>query len=36
MDPLLAHRSGVKRTDAIQTVGGSWQAVRTLTTVDDS
>lgn len=36
MDPLLAHRSGVKRTDAIQTVGSSWQAVRTSTTVDDT
>jgi RHS repeat-associated protein len=34
MDPLLAHRSGVERTDEIQTVGDSWQAVRTLTTVD--
>lgn len=36
MDPLLAHRSGVKRTDEIQTVGESWQAVRTLTSVDDT
>ncbi|MGW0840373.1 polymorphic toxin-type HINT domain-containing protein [Streptomyces sp. NPDC002787] len=36
MDPLLAHRSGVKRTDEIQTVGDSWQTVRTLTTVDDT
>ncbi|WP_309505056.1 polymorphic toxin-type HINT domain-containing protein [Streptomyces sp. KM273126] len=36
MDPLLAHRSGVKRTEAIQTVGSSWQAVRTSTTVDDT
>ncbi|MFE7657307.1 polymorphic toxin-type HINT domain-containing protein, partial [Streptomyces bottropensis] len=36
MDPLLAHRSGVKRTDEIQKVGDSWRAVRTLTTVDDT
>ncbi|GHH86358.1 polymorphic toxin-type HINT domain-containing protein [Streptomyces capitiformicae] len=36
MDPLLAYRSGVKRTDVIQTVESSWQAVRTLTTVDDT
>ncbi|WEH15704.1 polymorphic toxin-type HINT domain-containing protein [Streptomyces sp. VNUA24] len=36
MDPLLAHRSGVKRTDEIQRVGDSWRAVRTLTTVDDT
>lgn len=34
LDPLLAHRSGVRRTDAIQTVDTSWQAVRTTTTVD--
>ncbi|MEU6535120.1 polymorphic toxin-type HINT domain-containing protein [Streptomyces sp. NPDC047000] len=36
-DPLLAHRTGIKRTDAVQTVDsdGSWRAVRTLTTVDD-
>ncbi|MBT2487693.1 hypothetical protein J7E96_03905 [Streptomyces sp. ISL-96] len=32
---LLAHRSGVKRTDAIQTVGStSWQAVRSETEYD--
>ncbi len=36
MEPLLAHRSGVRRTDAIQTVDTSWRAVRTLTTVDDT
>ncbi|WP_234342920.1 polymorphic toxin-type HINT domain-containing protein [Streptomyces fulvoviolaceus] len=36
-DPLLAHRTGVKRTDEIQTVDDeSWRAVRTLTTVDDT
>lgn len=34
MDPLLAHRSGIERTDEIQPVGSSWRAVRTLTTVD--
>ncbi|MDQ1026633.1 RHS repeat-associated protein [Streptomyces umbrinus] len=36
MDPLLAHRSGTKRTDEIQTADTSWRAVRTLTTVDDT
>ncbi|WP_405821331.1 polymorphic toxin-type HINT domain-containing protein [Streptomyces sp. NBC_01390] len=36
LDPLLAHRSGVRRTDEIQTVDKSWQAVRTLTSVDDT
>ncbi|MFJ4830486.1 polymorphic toxin-type HINT domain-containing protein [Streptomyces sp. NPDC088747] len=43
MDPLLAHRSGIRRTDARQTVGNNaqptatdWQAVRTLTSVDDT
>ncbi|WP_329545889.1 polymorphic toxin-type HINT domain-containing protein [Streptomyces sp. NBC_01356] len=43
MDPLLAHRSGIRRTDEIQTVGDKalptatdWQAVRTLTTVEDT
>ncbi|MGW3290654.1 polymorphic toxin-type HINT domain-containing protein [Streptomyces sp. NPDC001002] len=35
-EPLLAHRTGVKRTDEIQTVGTSWRAVRTLTEVDDT
>ncbi|MFH9828229.1 polymorphic toxin-type HINT domain-containing protein [Streptomyces bobili] len=34
--PLLAHRIGVKRTDDIQTVGTTWRAVRTLTTVEDT
>ncbi|MEU1514716.1 RHS repeat-associated core domain-containing protein [Streptomyces sp. NPDC005811] len=33
-DPLRAYRTGVERTDAIQTVGDSWRAVRTLTEVD--
>ncbi|WP_189145389.1 ricin-type beta-trefoil lectin domain protein [Streptomyces lacrimifluminis] len=32
--PLLAHRTGVRRTDAIQKVSDSWQAVRTETEVD--
>ncbi|WP_079052314.1 polymorphic toxin type 43 domain-containing protein [Streptomyces regalis] len=36
MDPLLAHRSGIERTEEIQPVDGSWRAVRTLTTVDDT
>jgi RHS repeat-associated protein len=35
-DPLLAHRTGVKRTDEIQTQDSGWRAVRTLTTVDDT
>ncbi|MFJ5780376.1 ricin-type beta-trefoil lectin domain protein [Streptomyces sp. NPDC093094] len=35
--PLLAHRTGVRRSDEIQQVEGStWRAVRTLTTVDDT
>ncbi len=36
LDPLLAHRTGTKRSDEIQTVDTSWRAVRTLTTVDDT
>jgi RHS repeat-associated protein len=36
MDPLLAHRSGIERTEEIQKVDSSWRAVRTLTTVDDT
>ncbi|QXE39154.1 hypothetical protein KQY30_15195 [Streptomyces sp. GMY02] len=36
LDPLLAHRTWVARTDAIQTVETSWQAIRTETTVDDT
>ncbi|MEW2398629.1 RHS repeat-associated core domain-containing protein [Streptomyces sp. NPDC046862] len=36
LEPLLAHRSGIKRTDEIQAVDTSWRAVRTLTTVDDT
>ncbi|WP_338677871.1 polymorphic toxin-type HINT domain-containing protein [Streptomyces sp. SCSIO 30461] len=37
LDPLLAHRTWVGHTDAIQTVGSSWQTVRTQTTgVDDT
>lgn len=35
-DPLLAHRTGVRRTDEIQTQDSGWRAVRTLTTVDDT
>ncbi|MFE5935755.1 polymorphic toxin-type HINT domain-containing protein [Streptomyces sp. NPDC056470] len=36
LDPLLAHRTGIKRTDEIQTVGTSWQAVRTNTLSRDT
>ncbi|MFD5116092.1 polymorphic toxin-type HINT domain-containing protein [Streptomyces sp. NPDC058391] len=36
LDALLAHRTWVARSDAIQTVDTSWQAVRTETTVDDT
>ncbi|WP_079056293.1 polymorphic toxin-type HINT domain-containing protein [Streptomyces caeruleatus] len=36
MAPLLAHRSGIERTEEIQRVDSSWRAVRTLTTVDDT
>ena len=37
MDPLLAHRGGVKRTDEIQRNGDTgWRAVRTITEVDDA
>lgn len=35
-DPLLAHRTGIKRTDEIQTQDPGWRAVRTLTEVDDT
>ncbi|MFG3716615.1 polymorphic toxin-type HINT domain-containing protein [Streptomyces massasporeus] len=35
-DPLLAHRTGTKRSDEIQKIGESWRAVRTLTTPDDT
>ncbi|KQX50835.1 hypothetical protein ASE09_12435 [Streptomyces sp. Root66D1] len=31
LDPLLARRTSVKQTDTIQTVGTSWQGVRTTT-----
>ncbi|WTN43534.1 ricin-type beta-trefoil lectin domain protein [Streptomyces sp. NBC_00631] len=34
LSPLLAQRTGIKRTDDIQTVDSSWQAVRTETEVD--
>ncbi|QES10603.1 hypothetical protein DEJ44_12865 [Streptomyces venezuelae] len=34
VDPILAHRAGVRRTDAIQTVHDTWQALRTVTEVD--
>ena len=35
-DPLLAHRTGIKRSDEIQHVDTSWRGVRTLTTPDDT
>ncbi|MFE9439628.1 polymorphic toxin-type HINT domain-containing protein [Streptomyces sp. NPDC006602] len=35
-DPLLAHRTGVKRSDEEQRVESSWRGVRTLTTPDDT
>lgn len=35
-EPLLAHRIGVKRTDAIETLDPGWRAVRTVTEVDDT
>ncbi|MDI1454401.1 polymorphic toxin-type HINT domain-containing protein [Streptomyces sp. ATE26] len=35
-EPLLAYRTGIKRTDEIQMVDSSWRSVRTLTTVDDT
>ncbi|SCK13828.1 MULTISPECIES: polymorphic toxin-type HINT domain-containing protein [unclassified Streptomyces] len=33
---LRAHRTGIERSDAIQTTETGWQSVRTLTTVDDT
>ncbi|BFO20980.1 hypothetical protein SHKM778_73680 [Streptomyces sp. KM77-8] len=36
MEPLLAHRVGIKRTDDIQSLDDGWQSKRTLTTVDDT
>ncbi|MGC4908832.1 RHS repeat domain-containing protein [Streptomyces cyaneofuscatus] len=36
LTPLVAHRGGIKRIDAIQTVDTSWQAIRTLTRVDET
>nr|WP_233518262.1 RHS repeat-associated core domain-containing protein [Streptomyces corynorhini] len=36
LEPLRAQRVWVARTDAIQTVDSSWQALRTETTVDDT
>ncbi|MEU9736469.1 polymorphic toxin-type HINT domain-containing protein [Streptomyces sp. NPDC048002] len=35
-EPLLAHRTYIKRTDEIQTVDYTWRGVRTTTTVDDT
>ncbi|MFI0242038.1 polymorphic toxin-type HINT domain-containing protein [Streptomyces sp. NPDC016845] len=36
MEPLLAHRVGIKRTDDIQVLNDGWQSKRILTTVDDT
>ncbi|CAL9652213.1 polymorphic toxin-type HINT domain-containing protein [Streptomyces sp. enrichment culture] len=36
MEPLLAHRVGIKRTDDIQSLNPGWQSKRTLTSVDDT
>ncbi|QIQ06943.1 hypothetical protein HA039_16410 [Streptomyces liangshanensis] len=36
LDPLLAQRTWVGRTDAVQTVGNSWQTVRTATTMEET
>ncbi|MFJ4436145.1 polymorphic toxin-type HINT domain-containing protein [Streptomyces sp. NPDC088923] len=36
LTPLKAYRSGTKRTDAIRTVGTTWEAVRTTTEVEDT
>ncbi|WP_406091053.1 ricin-type beta-trefoil lectin domain protein [Streptomyces sp. NBC_01013] len=34
--PLTAYRSGFERSDTLQTLGSSWQGVRTTTVVDDT
>lgn len=34
MEPLLAHRAGVRRSDTIQTVGTSWRTLRSETEFD--
>ncbi|MER5539553.1 RHS repeat domain-containing protein [Streptomyces mirabilis] len=36
LEPLLAHRSAIKRTDEIQTVDTSWRSVRTLSSFEDT
>ncbi|WP_432091673.1 polymorphic toxin-type HINT domain-containing protein [Streptomyces sp. NRRL F-5630] len=36
LPPLKAYRSGTKRTDAIRTVGTTWEAVRTTTEVEET
>ncbi|MDX2678834.1 RHS repeat domain-containing protein [Streptomyces sp. NY05-11A] len=36
LEPLLAHRGAIKRTDEIQTVDTSWRAVRTLSSFEDT
>ncbi|MFF2132494.1 RHS repeat-associated core domain-containing protein [Streptomyces olivochromogenes] len=35
-EPLVAHRTGIERTDEIQTQDSGWRAVRTRTEVDDT
>lgn len=35
-DPLLAHRTGISRSDQIKANDGSWRAIRTLTEFDDT
>ncbi|WP_328492069.1 hypothetical protein OHS59_04435 [Streptomyces sp. NBC_00414] len=35
-EPLRAYRGGIKRSDEIQTVESSWQAVRTVSSFDDT
>ncbi|MDF2269286.1 hypothetical protein P2Q00_28160 [Streptomyces coacervatus] len=36
LEPLLAHRAGIKRMEEIQTVDTSWRSVRTLTSFEDT
>ncbi|WP_251065971.1 RHS repeat domain-containing protein [Streptomyces sp. ISL-36] len=34
LEPLKAYRTGTSRTDTVQSIGASWQSVRTTTEVD--
>ncbi|MET7649362.1 RHS repeat-associated core domain-containing protein [Streptomyces sp. NPDC005486] len=36
LEPLLAHRGAIRRTDEIQAVDTSWRAVRTLSSFEDT